>query len=156
MAPSLLGEIVSDGVAAFTATMAAGAAVVMSADALITGTADAYVANQNDKATLSAVESQVAGENNAKLKNGPKAGDAPGVTAGGQATDAHGNKLGPSGETRVDRTRSNTREDARNRALGGGSGAVEHSNPSKGRPHWHPTDGKGNKRPSSTHHEYPE
>jgi hypothetical protein len=67
VAPSLLGEIVSDGVAAFTATVAAGAAVVMSADALITGTADAYVANQNDKATLSAVESQVAAENNAKL-----------------------------------------------------------------------------------------
>lgn len=91
-----------------------------------------------------------------KYSGGPKAADAPGVTAGGQATDAHGNKLGPSGETQIDRTRSNTREGARNRALGEGSGAVEHSNPRVGNPHWHPTDAQGNKKPSSTHHEYPD
>jgi len=90
------------------------------------------------------------------LQSGPKAADAPGVTAGGQATDAHGNKLGPSGETQIDRTRSNTREGARNRALGEGSGAVEHSNPRVGSRHWHPTDAQGNKKPSSTHHEYPD
>ncbi len=89
-------------------------------------------------------------------QSGPKAADAPGVTAGGQATDAHGNKLGPSGETQIDRTRSNTREGARNRALGEGSGAVEHSNPRVGSRHWHPTDSAGNKKPSSTHHEYPD
>lgn len=89
-------------------------------------------------------------------QSGPKAADAPGVTAGGQATDAHGNKLGPSGETQVDRTRSNTREGARNRALGEGSGAVEHRNPRVGSRHWHPTDAQGNKKPSSTHHEYPD
>jgi len=91
-----------------------------------------------------------------QYKGGPKAADAPGVTAGGQATDAHGNKLGPSGETQVDRTRSNTREGARNRALGEGSGAVEHSNPRVGSRHWHPTDAQGNKKPSSAHHEYPD
>jgi len=67
VAPSLIGEITSAATATVAATVAAGAAVVMSADALITGTANAYVANQNDKATLSAVESQVAAENNAIL-----------------------------------------------------------------------------------------
>jgi len=92
----------------------------------------------------------------AQMAGGPKAANAPGVTAGGQATDQYGNKLGPSGETQVDTTRSNTREGARNRALNEGSGAVEHSNPTVGNPHFHPTDSKGNKKPSSTHHEYPD
>lgn len=87
---------------------------------------------------------------------GPKAADAPGVTAGGQATDKYGNKLGPSGKPQVNETNSNTREAARNRALGQGSGAVEHSNPQAGRPHWHPTDAQGNKKPNSTHNNYPE
>lgn len=88
--------------------------------------------------------------------SGPKAADAPGVTAGGQATDAYGNKLGPSGRPQVNETNSNTREAARNRALGQGSGAVEHSNPKVGKPHFHPTDAKGNKIPGSTHNNYPE
>lgn len=88
--------------------------------------------------------------------SGPKAADAPGVTSGGQATDAHGRKLGPSREPQVNETNSNTREGARNRALGQGSGAVEHANPRVGKPHFHPTDAQGNKKPGSTHHNYPE
>ena len=92
----------------------------------------------------------------AQMAGGPKAANAPGVTAGGQATDKYGNKLGPSRETQVNTTRSNTREAARNRALNEGSGAVEHSNPTEGNPHFHPTDNKGKKKPSSTHHEYPD
>ena len=80
----------------------------------------------------------------------------PGVTSSGQATDEHGNKLGPSGDKQINTTRSNTREAARNRALNEGSGAVEHSNPKEGNPHFHPTDNKGKKKPSSTHHEYPD
>jgi len=87
---------------------------------------------------------------------GPKAADATGVTAGGQATDEHGNKLGPSGEKQVNKTQSNTREGARNKALNEGSGAVDHHNPKQGKPHFHPKDNKGNKKPSSPHHEYPE
>ncbi|MDZ7639829.1 MAG: RHS repeat-associated core domain-containing protein [Bryobacterales bacterium] len=48
-------------------------------------------------------------------KTGPvKAKDAPGVTAGGQATDKYGNKLGPSGDVQVNKTHSTTREGARN------------------------------------------
>jgi len=85
-----------------------------------------------------------------------KAKDAAGVTAGGQATDKYGNKLGPSGEPQVNKTKSNTREAARNKALNEGSGATEHRTPTEGDPHFHPTDAKGNKKPTSTHHEYPE
>lgn len=85
---------------------------------------------------------------------GPKAANAAGVTAGGQATDKYGNKLGPSGKPQVNETNSNTREGARNRALNEGSGVEEHSNPQQGDPHFHPTDNEGNKKPSSTHHNY--
>ena len=91
-----------------------------------------------------------------KNSSGPKAANAPGVSAGGQATDEHGNKLGPSGKPQVNETESNTREGARNRALDEGSGATEHANPSKGKPHFHPTDGDGDKKPTSTHHNYPD
>jgi RHS repeat-associated protein len=88
--------------------------------------------------------------------SGPKADDAPGVTAGGQATDKYGNKLGPSGKPMVNKTTSNTREAARNKALNEGSGAVEHRKPKKGKPHFHSTTKKGEKQSNSTHHEYPD
>ena len=108
---------------------------------------------------LEAGKSLASGTNtsSADQKAGPvKAADAPGVTAGGQATDEHGNKLGPSGKPQVNTTKSNTREAANNKALDGGSQSVEHSNPKKGNPHFHPADSEGNKKPASTHHEYPE
>ena len=131
-------------------------AVIGAADLLITDVTNTLVENYKGSEQLAATESVVEVQNIKILSlSGPKAADAPGVTAGGQATDAHGNKLGPSGETQIDRTRSNTRESARNRALDEGSGAVEHSNPKVGRGHWHPTDSEGNKKPSSAHHEYP-
>jgi hypothetical protein len=47
-------------------------------------------------------------------------------------------KLGPSGEPWVNKTTSNTREGARNKALNEGSGAVEHRTPKQGDPHFHP------------------
>lgn len=85
-----------------------------------------------------------------------KAADAPGVTAGGQATDKHGNKIGPSGSTQQNKTKSNTREGANNKAKSEGSGTTEHKNPvDGGKPHFHPTGADGDKKPSSTHHEYP-
>jgi hypothetical protein len=92
-------------------------------------------------------------------KSGPPAqrlNNAAGVTSSGQATDEHGNKLGPSGKPQVNETSSTTREAARNNALNEGSGAVEHSNPQEGNPHFQPADNQGNKKPSSTHHNYPE
>jgi hypothetical protein len=77
------------------------------------------------------------------------------VTSSGQATDEHGNKLGPSRKPMVNETGpSNTREAARNNALNNGSGAVEHRNPKQGDPHFHPADNQGNKKPSSTHYTY--
>jgi malic enzyme len=89
--------------------------------------------------------------------SGPKAANAPGITAGGQATDEHGNKLGPSGEKQINSTSSNTREGANNKALNEGSSSVNHNNPKDGQgPHIHSGDAQGNKKPSSTHHEYPE
>ena len=87
---------------------------------------------------------------------GPKAATAPGVTAGGQATDKHGNKIGPSGSTQQNKTKSNTREGAKNKAKSEGSGTTEHKNPADGgKPHFHPTDPSGEKIPNATHHEYP-
>jgi len=138
---------------------AAGGTLVEPGGGTIVGGGLGGVEGAKDGAALGALIGATLGIIYSEAKDavtGPKAADAPGVTAGGQATDAHGNKLGPSGETQIDRTRSNTREGARNRALGEGSGAVEHSNPRVGSRHWHPTDAQGNKKPSSTHHEYPD
>jgi len=87
---------------------------------------------------------------------GPKAANAPGVSAGGQATDEYGRKRGPSGKPQINETDSNTREGAGNRSLDEGSGKVEHANPARGKPHFHPTDAQGNKKPGSTHHNYPD
>jgi RHS repeat-associated protein len=84
VAPTLVGEIVSAATATVAATVAAGAAVVMSADALITRTADAYVANKNDEANQQAADSRAAGENNEKLA--PKPGSAGGPGSGRRAT----------------------------------------------------------------------
>ncbi len=87
---------------------------------------------------------------------GPKAAKSAGVTAGGQATDEHGNKLGPSRKPQVNKTQSSSRKGADDKAKSEGSGSVEHSNPKVGKPHFHPTDADGNKKPTSTHHEYPD
>jgi len=123
---------------------AAGDAVVSGA-AVLHGTATAAIATAN-----------LAKDANQTSSRGPKANDAPGVTAGGQATDKQGNKLGPSGKPQINETNSNTREGAGNRALNEGSGKVEHPNPKQGEPHFHPTDNKGKKKPGSTHHNYPD
>ena len=87
---------------------------------------------------------------------GPKAANAAGVSSSGQATDEHGNKLGGSRKPQQHDTSSNTREAAGNKALDEGSTAVNHSNPKQGDPHFHAGDAKGNKKPNSTHHKYPD
>jgi hypothetical protein len=86
---------------------------------------------------------------------GPKAADAPGVTAGGQATTEHGEKLGPSGKPQVNNVSNNTREGAKN-AANKGSGTVEHRNPARGEPHFHTKRGDGTKKQDKTHYNYPE
>lgn len=142
--------------AAFGVLFLAGAAVVASADAAITNITDAYVANKNDEAKLAAVESQVAGENAAILKGGPKAADAPGVTAGGQATNEHGQKIAPSGKPQVNEVNRNTREGAKN-AANRGSGTIHDQNPKNGdRSHFHPARGDGSKVRDGSHYYYPE
>lgn len=89
-----------------------------------------------------------------KTNTGPKAATAPGITAGGQATNEHGLKLGPSGKPQVNNVESNTREGAKN-AGNKGSGTVEHPNPQEGDPHFHTTRGDGTKVQDSTHYNYP-
>jgi RHS repeat-associated protein len=89
----------------------------------------------------------------ARKGGGPKAKDAPGVTAGGQATDKYGNKLTGSRSPQVNKTNSNTREKAGNKALNQGSGKMEHRTPRRGRRHFHGTRANGNKK-VDTHHEF--
>ncbi|AEU36103.1 RHS repeat-associated core domain protein [Granulicella mallensis MP5ACTX8] len=87
---------------------------------------------------------------------GPKADTAPGITAGGQATDQYGNKIGPSGKAQIDQVDHTGKKSARDAARRGGKGKpVQHPSPTKGKPHFHPTDSEGEKLPTSVHHNYP-
>lgn len=79
-----------------------------------------------------------------------------GVSSSGQKTDKYGNKLGGSGKPQQHETNSNTREKANNKALNEGSRSVNHSNPKSGQPHVHAADAEENKKPNSTHHNYPD
>ena len=115
----------------------------------------ATVAGSTVLALHGAATATVATTHLLKSGSGPKADDAPGVTSNGQATDEHGNKLTGAKKPQVNESGpSNTREAARNKALDKGAGAVEHSNPRRGDPHFHPTDKQGEKKPSSTHFTY--
>jgi len=87
--------------------------------------------------------------------SGPKAADAPGVTAGNQATNEHGQKVGPSGKPQVNNVSKNTREGANN-AANKGSGTINHANPARGEPHFHTKRGDGSKKQDSTHYNYPD
>jgi RHS repeat-associated protein len=87
---------------------------------------------------------------------GPKASDAPGVTAGGQATNEHGQKLGPSRKPQANNVSKNTRERANN-AANKGSGTIE--DPPQGgkeQPHFHTKRGTGKKKRDNTHYNYPQ
>jgi len=91
-----------------------------------------------------------------KTNTGPKAATAPGVTAGGQATDQYGNKIGPSNKPQVDQVDHSSKKGAKDAARNEGKGEPEkHPSPTKGDPHYHPTDANGEKQPTSTHHNYP-
>jgi RHS repeat-associated protein len=82
---------------------------------------------------------------------------AAGQTASGHPTDEHGNKLGPSGKPQVNVVRHSSRKAAKDAARNEGKGApVNHTNPQKGGDHYHATDENGEKKPNSTHHEYPD
>jgi RHS repeat-associated protein len=83
-----------------------------------------------------------------------KAKDAPGVTAGGQATNNHGQKLAPSGRPQVNNVNKNTREKARN-AANKGSGTIHDRKTRRGRSHFHTKRGTGDKKRDGTHYNYP-
>jgi len=77
-------------------------------------------------------------------------------TSSGKPTDQHGNKLGPSGKPQVNTVEHPTQKAEKYAARNEGKGApVKHTNPKKGDDHYHPTDKNGEKKPNSTHHEYP-
>ncbi len=78
------------------------------------------------------------------------------VTSSGQKADQYGNKLGGSGKPQQHETQSNTREASNNKSLNEGNKSVNHSNPKSGQPHTHAADADGNKKPNSTHHNYPD
>lgn len=82
---------------------------------------------------------------------------APGRTAGGRATDKHGNVLGPSARPAYHNVDHSTKKEAKDAARQEGKGApVKHASPAKGKPHYHPTDEKGKQIRGSTHHNYPQ
>ena len=83
-----------------------------------------------------------------------KAKDAP-ESAGGQATNEHGQKLGPNGKPQVNNVNKNTREKAKN-AANKGSGTIEDTNPKRGDPHFHTKRGDGTKKRDNVHYNYPE
>jgi hypothetical protein len=77
------------------------------------------------------------------------------VTAGGQRTNEHGQKVGPSGKPQVNNVSKNTREGANN-AANKGSGTINHAKPARGEPHFHTKRGDGSKKQDSTHYNYPD
>jgi RHS repeat-associated protein len=82
---------------------------------------------------------------------------AQGRTASGGYTDEHGNELGPSGKPKIHEVDSPTRKGAKDAARSAGKGTpVEHPNPTRGNPHFHPTGADGEKIPSSPHFTYPQ
>jgi RHS repeat-associated protein len=112
------------------------------------------VFSKGDKPAPAAPSAPAAGD---KANSGPQANTAPGVTAGGQATDVHGNKIGPSGKPQVNEVDHSGKKGAKDAARNEGKGKPEqHPSPKRGDPHFHPTDESGDKQPTSTHHNYPQ
>jgi len=89
-----------------------------------------------------------------------KASESPGQTYNGHPTDEYGNKLGGSGEARPKITdHGNSPKAAKDAARADGNkGSKPIKDPAhaKGatKPHYHPTDAQGNRKPGATHHTY--
>jgi hypothetical protein len=81
--------------------------------------------------------------------------NSPSQTSSGQATDAYGNKIGPSGKQQENIVKHASDKKAADAARAEGKGKpVNHTSPREGNDHYHATDKEGNKIPCSTHHEY--
>ena len=118
--------------------------------AVVQGTSAAIIG----AAHLAKATANGSGKSTPENPKGPvKAEDAPGVTAGGQATNEHGQKLSQSGRPQVNNVTKTTREEARN-AANKGSGTVEDRNPTRGQPHFHTKRGTGVKKQDGTHYNY--
>jgi RHS repeat-associated protein len=90
-----------------------------------------------------------------RANSGPKAADAPTVTANGQAANAKGEKLGPSRKAQGHSKRHNTEKGAKEAAARDSKDgtARKDANPRDGRGgHYHPND---TDRSASDHHYYP-
>ena len=73
--------------------------------------------------------------------------EAAGVSAGGQATNEHGEKLGPSGKPAVHEADMSSKKGAKDAARNAGQAKpVQHPSPRQGKPHFHPSDAKGKKK----------
>jgi RHS repeat-associated protein len=89
-----------------------------------------------------------------------KASESPGQTYNGHPTDKYGNKLGGSGEARAKvQGHGNSPKAAKDAARADGNkGSKPIKDPahSEGvtKPHYHPTDAQGNRKPGATHHTY--
>jgi RHS repeat-associated protein len=91
------------------------------------------------------------------IQKGPSASASPGTAASGQATDENGRKLGPSGRVVIHQveTPGGRGVDAKRAAKAAGHGEpVQHNNPRKGKPHYHPVDRNGKKIEDGTHYNY--
>jgi hypothetical protein len=85
-----------------------------------------------------------------------EARSSPGQTSSGQATDEHGNKLGPSGKPMRHNVDHSSKKAAKDAARDAGDGPpIHHPSPKVGKPHYHSTDRAGDKKPG-VHHNYPE
>jgi len=138
--------------------MAAAADFLLAAPATASSSSDTITGyNQSHGSPGDAGVGAALGSALAKGSAGPKAADAAGVTAGGQATDRYGNKLGPSGDPQVNQPRHSTEKGAKDAARQEGDRApVKHPNPTRGEGHYQAADKQGNKIPNSTHHIYPD
>ena len=87
--------------------------------------------------------------------SGPKAADAPGVTAGGQATDAHGNKLSHTASPRSTR-RIATLAKPHETGLWAKVPVLLNTQIQEWAVRTGIQQGQGNKKQSSTHNNYPE
>ncbi|MDZ7640058.1 MAG: RHS repeat-associated core domain-containing protein [Bryobacterales bacterium] len=119
------GGVLLDTAATFVPFVPGGAGAVIKGARVankIDNAVDTVSAARNADKAKDAAKAAGAGTDAKKAGTGTsptgpvKAKDAPGVTAGGQATNKHGQKLGPSGRPQVNNVSSNTREAARNKA----------------------------------------
>jgi hypothetical protein len=152
VAASGIGEVGSGGAATLVAVPAGVASAAFAGDGAVTATK--AVANLG-LAAADAIKGAIHAPAESKATGPVKAADAPGVTAGGQATNEHGQKLGPSGKPQANNVSKNTRERANN-AANKGSGTIEDPSSRRSGPHFHTKRGTGAKKRDGTHYNYAE